>query len=304
MNEAEKAAFDAVQAEKASLGIPNDPATMPVEVKEEPKPEVTEEKPKEEEVVVEPEKEVEDDEESDEETDDDESEVTRPKRISISEHKEMKAKLRDEIKTLKDKLASKDTPVEEKLDMESEIEKLSKTLNFDKEKTKAIIETARKGLDKKVEALSPEDKAELETLKAKNFMAEQESIFNGEWGQVLPSLKAQYPNATEEQIQLAKAEMDKLSHSKDHNQHELDYILFKNKDTFGKILFSPKQKTFESGRPSALEVEETPLEFRPDMTPAQFAAYEKQREARIGSESEKVTVRTTDDAGNVIDREM
>jgi hypothetical protein len=69
-------------------------------------------------------------------------------------------------------------------------------------------------------------------------------------------------------------------------------------------LFSPKQKTFESGRlaPVATEEGEFP-DFRPNMTPAEFAAFEKARErATENLGRDKMLMRTTDDAGRSVEK--
>ena len=275
--------FDEVQKEKAELGIPSvteeetpvetkDETTVEPEVKDEPKPVVVKEE------------------------------------VDPKEYKDYKTKLREELQADFDqKLAKmqeemgKPKPNETKSeDLEEDVKALAKELDFDEAKVKLIIETARKGLQ-----LSAEDKQALEefkSTKADREAKEQEAIFNEEWS-TLP-VKTQFPNASEEQLTAAKEKMDELAHSEKYHNVEMDYILFKEKETFDKILFSPKQKTFESGRVAtpANQDEEFP-EFRPNMTPAEFDAFEKARERATDSLGrDKMLMRTTDDAGRSVEK--
>ena len=188
----------------------------------------------------------------------------------------------------------------QRAELEEDVKILAAELDFDADKVRKIIETARKGL-----ILSPEDKQALEefkSTKADREAKEQESIFNEEWT-ALP-VKTQFPNASEEQLALAKETMDELAHSEKYHDVDMDYILFKEKETFDKILFSPKQTTFESGKftPTATEDAEFP-EFHPNMSPAEFERFEKAREkATENLGRDKMLMRTTDDAGRSVEK--
>lgn len=59
--------------------------------------------------------------------------------------------------------------------------------------------------------------------------------FDGEFKQVLPDIRKQYPNATEEQITEARKKLDEISHSQWGHDKDLDYILFKKKDELDKV---------------------------------------------------------------------
>ena len=284
-NEAQRT-YDEVQREKAELGIPSEPEVQsPVEEKvETPKVDEPEQVP-----VKEPEPKVEE-------------------KVDPKEYKSYKQQLRGELqKDFDQKLEkmraelNKTTPNAEKADdLEEDVNALAKELDFDPDKVRRIIETARKGLQ-----LSPEDKQALEEFKASKSEREereQEVEFNNEWA-TLP-IKQQFPNASEEQLQAAKEKMDELAHSEKYHEYEMDYILFREKETFDKLLFSPKQRTFESGRlaPSSDDSEDFP-EFNPNMTPAQFEKFEKQRaKATENLGRDKMLLRTTDDMGRSVEK--
>lgn len=296
IDESEQQAIDAVQAEKAELGIVDAPVEAETEEKkleeESPAPEVKEEEKKPEEQVP-------------------------AKALTPEEGKELKqykAELREQLQKDFDEKFEKlkaemvNAKPEEKKEVEDEIKALAEELKFDPEKTRKLIEVARKG----IETLTPEDKAALEEYKASKEQREKDAAeraareeaeeFNTEWATVLPEFKKQFPNASEEQIAAAKQKMDELAHTEKYAETDLDYVMFKERETFGKILFSPKQKTFESPRvaPSEDDSAEFPT-FRPDMTPAEFEAFEKRR-AQYDDHQEPLTIRTRDERGRVVER--
>lgn len=282
-DESAQRTFDEIQREKAELGIPSEPEEQsPVETKEE--------------TPVEP------------EVKDEPKQAPVEEKVDPKEYKSYKQTLREELqRDFDQKLEkmreemSKGKPDQAKSDdLEDDVKALAKELDFDEAKVRRIIEVSRKGLQ-----LSPEDKQALDEFKASKSereAKEQEAIFTEEWNS-LP-VKTQFPNASEEQIKAAKEKMDELSHSEKYHNYDMDYILFKEKETFDKILFSPKQRTFETGRlaPSEDDSDEFP-EFNPNMTPAQFEKFERKREkATENLGRDKMLLRTTDDAGRSVER--
>lgn len=302
--------FNDVQTELKELGLKADPVETKAEETTTPE---AEEAPKEvESEEVETETEVRTEETVDEETEKPEQVFNRKK----FDYKDYKQTLREELQADFDKKLekmreemSKSKPDDAKTeDLEEDIKRLADELNFDVDKTRKIVETARKGLEVNPEErkLLEETKTFLEQEKQKAFLSEQKQIFDEEFNSVLPELKKQFPNASDEQINLAKAELDKLSHTEKYHTTELDYIVFKEKDLLGKVLFSPKQKTFESSRPFHQEPEEEYTRKSHDeivnMTPAQFEAHER-RMNRLADESpkEKTRITTYDDSGRLIE---
>lgn len=289
----EQKLFDDIQAEKQELGIADEPETPAAAepAKEEPAQEPAPEP------IKEPEGEPE------------------PTQVSPREFKEYKKALRDEIQAdfdkklenLKEEMG-KAKPSETKSEnLEDDIKSLAKELDFDESKVKRIIEVARKGLD-----ASPEEKkalaevqTELTTLREEKEQRQQEAIFNGEWGALTKTIREQFPNATDEQIAKAKADMDELAHSEKYHELDLDYIMFKEKDRFAKTLFSPKQKTFESARQPAPDTDsdEWPEINYSSMTPSQIESAEKRRAAILDrSGGEKMRITTRDESGQLVER--
>lgn len=284
----ELAAFNEVQREKEALGIVDTTEPEPAEPAE-PTPQVVPETQTEEEPTP--------------------SKVAdREPEPTPRDFKAYKAELRAELQadydakleSLKKEFATKAPEATTTEHLEDEIASLAKDLDFDPEKTRKLIEVARKG----VETVSPEDKKALEEYRAEKLEREQTEQFESEWNQMLPNLKTQYPNATPEQIEAAKSQIDELAHSDKYFQTDLDYVLFKEKDAIGKTLFSPKKATFESARPAAIETEtdEWP-EITASMTPNQILAAERKREKMLDSmPANKLRITTRDDGGRVVER--
>jgi len=129
-------------------------------------------------------------------------------------------------------------------------------------------------LDKldKLEKLLEEQKAQADTIKAKDQ-------FNGEWENFIPKLKKQYPNLSDSMLKEAKDKMDELAHTEAHHTHEIDYILFKNKDIFDTLLkTAPKSKGGEIGKDihiAELAEEDDRLADIEDLTPEIMRQREK-----------------------------
>lgn len=289
MNEEELRAFEAVQAEKEELGIA-------------PTPEIKEE-------VIEAEIET----KVEEEVVDDEAKPVSNKEVEPvdpKEYKNYKQTLKEELqKDFDEKLEkikaelAKPNPDETKSEnLEEEAKALALELNFDEAKTLALLKATRgKGAE-----MSEEDRQALKDLremKEEREELKQQQLVDQEWKEL--NVNKQFPNASEEQITQAKERMEELARSEKYLDKEMDYILYKEKDTFDKILFSPKQKTFESGRRTqeAVDSDEEFPAFRPDMTPAEFERMEKRREAIMSqAPREKMLHRTTDESGRSVER--
>ena len=287
MTPEELQAYEATQAEMRELGIPTATEVQAV---------VDETEVKTEEVIDETKQVLAEEVEKTEE------------KIDPKEYKDFKTKLREELqKDFDEKLGkikeemSKSNPNENKQDnLEEEAKKLALELNFDEAKTLALLKAARKG-----ESLSEEDRLALNDLREMKEEREEmkmQQLVDQEWKDL--AVTKQFPNATQEQLDQAKERMAELARSEKYLDKEMDYILYKERESFEKILFSPKQRTFESGRkPVDATVDEEFPTFRPDMTPAEFASFEKKREAFMNqSPREKMLLRTTDDAGRSVER--
>lgn len=266
-----------------------------------------------------------DDEESDEDSekeddadaDDEDEEADDSEHVPQNDIKAMKNSYKGIIKDLKQKLADATTGKDKKEindDAEQDIEKLvldkAKELNVKPDVLKSILDLANKSVAGKLKKLD-EISTTYEKQNVERFNQEQETIFNTEWSKTLPVFKKDFPNATDEQVKIARNLADKLAHSKAYHRYDMDYIVFKEKAQFDKILFSPKKNTFESAGNTANadageDMEEsTDFSNASDLSPAEFERREKAREKVLeGSPRETLTLRTHDEKGRMVTKQI
>ena len=159
------------------------------------------------------------------------------------------------------------------------IRSLAQSLKTPEEETEKLVTTI---LDlAKAQAIPPELQARLERFEKSEKQIEMTQRFSEEWNGFLPAIRKEYPNATPEQLELAREAMDIIAHSRRfHSIPDLEYIFTKAKDDFEEILFSPKKKGFETSRVSGTgaEREGSQKQFRipepNDVSPESIAALE------------------------------
>lgn len=111
--------------------------------------------------------------------------------------------------------------------------------------------------------------------------AEQKEIFDNEWDEILPKIEERYPHASASQVREAQKFMDELAHqSPQLADYDLEDIFDSPKyaQQFKDILFSPKKKTFESGRNAERGTLEEEVDFD-NFTPDSPAKAQKMKEA-------------------------
>ena len=107
---------------------------------------------------------------------------------------------------------------------------------------------------------SPEDQAILD--RSREIVAEK--MFQEEYTKLaIPELKAAFPNATPEQLEKARTEVEKLATTKEYLDKSLDFVVYKNKSAFDAI-FAPDRKGPESAR-------QAPEKGNPTYTASDFA---------------------------------
>lgn len=201
----------------------------------------------------------EEDESEDENTSDDSEDVKDKQRtVPYSLLKSKNAKIRQlevDLQDARDALGEStksgdDEDIEEATkEVEASAKDLAKELGMDEEGIAKILKAAVKLSSKK--SVIPKDIAEklktLDDLKAKDKQSQEVNHFNNEWKDL--EIGKKYPNAPKSAVQEAQKLMDELAHSKEHHKHDLDYILYKNKNKFESILkVAAKGKSGETGK--------------------------------------------------------
>jgi hypothetical protein len=113
---------------------------------------------------------------------------------------------------------------------DAEVTAFAKEHNLDEKAVRGLLALARKGIEIPKEQLQRIDAA---AQAAKH--QEEQTYFNSEIAKMLPSLKQQFPNATDEQLQAASTLFKKLGYTEKYLDKELDYILYREKTQFDEI---------------------------------------------------------------------
>ena len=167
---------------------------------------------------------------------------------------------------------------EEKQDVEDDIAVLADTIGGDPEAIKALTDFLTKKLVKKdgVE-LSKEDLEAVRNFKDKQSKMDAEVDFKKEWKQFRPSLKQDFPNISDEDLEMVQSKIFELAHSKAFHDKEVDYIYFKNKESFSKLI-SPKRQAMEGGGQSRTDEKSAVSEISGSSSPLDvMKAMEKDR---------------------------
>lgn len=257
----DKAIIDSIAAEKAKLGIIDEPdeiAPIDTSIDKEEKEEVPEVKPKEDE-------ESEEDEDDDDEDDSPDDSKLPPKSVPIKDHKKLKQILHTTKEESKAKITELETALakykeldteKEKAQLDDEVKAIADELDIPEGSLKKIIELSRKGLSPAAEVAKVEDTTPTIDL------AKEQELFTEEWNAVIPTIKKQFPNATESQLERVKKEIDTIAHSEEFHKYDIDYVIFKNSDVLSKHLESPKKKGLDSSI-SGRQGEDDSKEFKP-----------------------------------------
>jgi len=162
--------------------------------------------------------------------DKEELEVAKTKIAELEElnkKEQSKAKEDEALEELADKW---DTPIEFIRDLKD------KLLEGQNVKPQTIVDEKKEAIENK----EPEPITEEQIIEN----------FNKEFDEFAPSLKSKYPKLTDDQLSQAKEELDKLAHTEEFSNYQLNHILAINKDKFKDILYTaPDNPGVEGGRP-------------------------------------------------------
>lgn len=144
----------------------------------------------------------------------------------------------EKIKELEEKVGSGEQEVPEE-----DLEEFAKEYEMDKEAVEKLIGLAAQ------KAQIPSDlKEDIEKVKKAEADKEDQQQFNEEFeGEVLPQIKKEFPDASQERIDKVRENLDALAHTQRLHQTPLEFIFARNRDKYGEILNPPNQKTAESG---------------------------------------------------------
>lgn len=160
------------------------------------------------------------------------------KREAVEAEKVELQKQLDELKKISN------VTVEGSLKESDAIKALAEKHGYDEEATEDLVKIIRSGLtvDKEtlIKTMFGED-ADIETLKKvveSTKKQEMEQAFEIEYQDVVPEIKKQFPTVSPEQLQEVRKKLNEISHTTWGIDKDLDYILYKKKDVFEKLITS------------------------------------------------------------------
>lgn len=211
----------------------------------------------------------EDEEAADEEADDEQDEASKDRRGNpdnaarrvLAKKDETIAELQARIKDFE-----KAKTQEEQDDILSEIKPLADELKLDTTGLGKIIQKTVEITERRLKARLPSDEDMLAQREQREEREESTYFESEEWKPFVPDLLKTYPRATAKQLESAKDLMDQLAHSptggrvikgKDGKErlvgHPLEYIMYKNKNEFDRILSNSRRHGLESANVASYE---------------------------------------------------
>lgn len=195
--------------------------------------------------------EEESDEEEEEEDDSDKGSKSKIPRkfIPIKQHKDEKKKHRDEVESLKTVIQDLTKKIEGgggSQEDQDDVKALATELGIeDPENFQKVLAFIEKSVSKKVQ-IDPEIAKLVENMKVADQERKDREYFSQTWENFLPEFKKDFQNADAKNLTEARVLMDRIWHTKEWHAYTIDYVYFKNKNAFAKII-TPKNRGLETG---------------------------------------------------------
>lgn len=206
------------------------------------------------------------------------------KRSIYDEYKEKKSELksekelREQVERERDELARKLQEATDAKGTKNADESAEDAIAYaakigaDPDLVKRIIADAQKGFKSAPDESIKKDLEEFKAWKAQNSASIEKQMFEQEFQKVTPTLKELFPTASAEEITSLKSELDKLSHTKEYHDKDLDYVAFKNKEKLSAFI-SPKKRGIEGK--SKKDIQEESFDFDPNADYSKLSPAEK-----------------------------
>lgn len=218
----------------------------------------------------------------------------KEKKNELKSEREQREALEQENRELQSKIEAlnrADTP-RERAEAEDELDEFAKEINADPQAIKKMRELFLK--DIKVPTIDEslrKDLDEFKRYKAENQQAIEKSLFEKEFSKVTPTLKEFFPSVSDAELDIIKTEVDKIAHSKEWHDKDLDYIVFKNKEILSNFV-SPHKKGMESKSRKDVSVDSFNFDPNADyskLSPTERNQWEAEYRKMVSSSNELMT---------------
>ncbi len=200
----------------------------------------------------------------------------KDKKSELKSERTLRERAEHERDELKSKLEARENAVtpEEKQFASDDLESFAQEIGADPQAIRKMKELFLKDAQPKSDPDLAEKLAKFEAWQAQNQEVMEKQMFEDEYQSSLPKLKEILPKASEEEMQGVRKEIERLSHTKEYHDKDLDYIAWKNKDTLS-ALISPKKAGLErKGRNEAQD--ELSTEFNPNADYSKMSLKERE----------------------------
>lgn len=210
---------------------------------------------------------------------------------SETERREAAERERDELRQ-KLEAVDKAQPGEERKEALDDVEQfVSKHKEWSPEAIREFMDMTRKGVKSEIPAELKNRLERFENWEKSNSAVIEKQMFEEEFQSSMPKLEKLFGKASADDTKALKAELDKLSHSKEWHDKPLAYIAFENQDTL-KALISPKKRGMESKDRKDVEIDDFDFDPNADyskMTPAQKEKWEAEYKKMTSGEQGLLT---------------
>lgn len=198
----------------------------------------------------------------------------------LKTERESREKAEQERDALAEKLKALDEAgtKEEQAEAADEIEEfLNAHQEWNADAIREFIKLAQRGVSPQLPDDLAKDLKEFQTWKALNSEAIERDLFEKDFKATLPALREIFPKASDQDFDAIKAELDKISHTAEFADKDLDYVAFRNKDALS-ALITPRKRGMESK--DRQDVDESQYDFDPSadlskMSPTELARWEE-----------------------------
>lgn len=200
----------------------------------------------------------------------------KDKKSELKSERTLREQAEHERDELKSKLEARENAVtpEEKQFASDDLESFAQEIGADPQAIRKMKELFLKDAQPQSDPALAEKLAKFEAWQAQNQEVIEKQMFEDEYQSSLPKLKEILPKASEEEMQGVRKEIERLSHTKEYHDKDLDYIAWKNKDTLS-ALISPKKAGLErKGRNEAQD--EFSTEFNPNADYSKMSLKERE----------------------------
>lgn len=200
----------------------------------------------------------------------------KDKKLEVKNERELREKAereRDEFRIKYETLEKANTP-EERQEAKDDIEAFAKEINADPQVIKKMREVFLKDVKPQTDESIKKDLEEFKAWKQNNSQVIEKQLFEEEFVRTVPTIKRLFPQATEEELNAIKKEVDSVSHTKEWHDKDLDYVVFKNQDKL-QALVSPKKRGMEIK--NRKDVSEIAFEFDPNADYSKMSMKEREQ---------------------------